>query len=253
MSPTPQVQPIDIHTHDGVADSWLYQPDGVGPWPGVILLPDIKGVRPVFRQMAQQLAALGYVVLLPNFYYRALKAEQIDPKASFREEAGKAYLTRLRSTLTPAGLRGDHAAYLQTLARHASVAGERVAVVGYCMSGAYALHAAADFPEQVVAAASFHGGGLAADTPDSPHHRVGDIRAQLYLGYASNDGSMPGDRITVLEDALKTAGVRYRSEVYAAGHGYAVSDNPSYDAAAAAQHWQRLEALLGETLGPNAS
>jgi carboxymethylenebutenolidase len=167
-----------------------------------------------------------------------------------RDEAAKPLFDRLRASITPIGLHQDHVAYLDFLSTQANVRGKHIGVVGYCMSGAIALHAAADFPDRIVAAASFHGGRLATDVSGSPHLRAAQLRgAQLYFGYAAEDASMPEDAITRLEDALFVAGVDFSSDRYAGKHGFAVPDSPSYDAASAELHWQKLSELLQSALG----
>ena len=122
-------------------------------------------------------------------------------------------------------------------------------VVGYCMSGSIAVRMAADFPDRIAAAASFHGGRLATDAPDSPHLLVGKVTGELYFGHADQDGSMPAEAIARLETALKQAGVKARSELYAgARHGYAVEGMAAYDKAASERHWSTLLDLFGRTL-----
>ncbi len=123
-------------------------------------------------------------------------------------------------------------------------------VIGYCMSGSFALRAAADFPDRIAAAASFHGGGLATEAPDSPHLNVERIKAQLYFGHAEADASMPPEAIARLDSALTQAGVKFTGEIYAARHGgFAVADGPAYNATAAEKHWQSLLGLFDAALG----
>jgi carboxymethylenebutenolidase len=240
--------PIDIVTPDGLADAWVFHPHGAGRWPVVILHTDIRGVRPAFRQAGQRLASQGYFVLLPNLYYRTVRASAIDPAWSLSDPAGRTHLRELHATITAAGLRRDHIAFLDALAREPLASTARIGIVGYCMSGSIALRAAADLPERVVAAASFHGGRLASAAADSPHVRAAEIRGRLYLGYAHEDQSMSAEQIAQLEQALTAANVNFTSEHYAAPHGFAVSDSPAYDAAMAERHWDRIAELFAATL-----
>lgn len=243
------MQGVDIKTGDGTMDASLFLPEGQGPWPAVILLTDAFGIRPVFEAMARRLASAGYVVLLPNVYYREGRAPLPNLDGSFADEAFRSRIMGLIGTLTPERVRTDAAAELEFLAAQPRVKGPRVGVVGYCMSGSMAVRMAADFPERIAAAASFHGGRLATDAPDSPHLLVGKVKGELYFGHADQDGSMPAEAIARLEAALKEAGVKARSELHTgARHGFAVEGMAAYDQAASERHWSTLLELFGRTL-----
>ncbi len=241
-------QQAGITTIDGTIDAWICHPAGEGSWPAVILHTDIRGVREVFREMGRHIAAAGYFVLLPNLFYRVAREPVLDPGLSLQDEAGRARVAELRAGLGPDELRRDHAVLLGWLPTRPQVISGRTAIVGYCFSGAVALQAAADFPEHIVAAASFHGGRLATDAADSPHRRATDIRARLHFGHAENDASMPEDAITLLEETLTRAGVTFSQRRHAARHGFTVADSAAYDAVEADQHWQDLLHLLDTTL-----
>lgn len=245
------MQAVDIKTPEGTLDARLYYPEGEGQWPAVIQLTDAMGIRPAFESMAGRLAAQGYVVLLPNVYYREGKAPLPGlAEGSFTDGEFRKRLAGLISALTPERLRSDAAAQLDFLSGHARVKGARVGVVGYCMSGAIALRMMADFPERVVAAASYHGGRLATDAPDSPHHLASKLKGELYFGHADQDSLMPTEAIARLEAALKTAGVKHQSELYVgASHGFSVQGMPSYNKDASERHWQTQLELFRRTLG----
>lgn len=244
------MEDIGIKTADGTMDAKLFQPEGNGPWPAVILLVDAFGVRPVFEEMGRRLAKEGYVVLLPNVFYREGPAPKLDlMHGSFEDEAFRKRIYTLIGGLTPERLKVDAGAQLDFLARHPHVKGPKAGVAGYCMSGGIAVRMAADFPDRIGAAASSHGGRLATDAPDSPHRLVGRVKGELYFGHADNDGSMPAEAIQKLEAALKEAGVRHRSELFAGKrHGYAVAGTAAYDKEASEAHWQRLLELFRRTL-----
>ncbi|HEX8440769.1 dienelactone hydrolase family protein [Archangium sp.] len=244
------MQDVDIKTREGTMDAKVFHPEGQqGPWSAVILLTDAFGIRPVFEAMARRLAKAGHVVLLPNVYYREGRAPLPNLNGSFADEAFRKRIFGLIATLTPERIRTDAAAALDFLAGLPQVKGPKVGVVGYCMSGAMAVHMAADFPDRIVAAASFHGGRLATDAPDSPHRVVGKVKGELYFGHADQDGSMPAEAIARLEAALKEAGVTAQSELYTgARHGYAVEGSAAYDKEASERHWSKLLALFGRTL-----
>lgn len=241
-------QDVDIPTPDGTLDAKWFQPEGTGPWPAVLLITDAMGTRPVFESMAQRLVAAGYGVLLPNVYYRQGRAPLPNMEGSFQDEAYRGRILGLAATLTPERVRTDGAAELDFLAGRAEVKGP-VGVVGYCMGGGFAVNLAASFPDRVAAAASFHGGRLATDAPDSPHRLVSKVKGELYFGHADQDGSMPADAIARLEAALKEAGVKHQSELYVgARHGFAVEGSHAYDKDASEQHWRRMLELFGRTL-----
>ncbi len=238
---------VEIAATDGIIDAWWQHPLGSGPWPAVILHTDIKGVRPAFQEIGRKLAALGYGVLLPNLYYRAIRIADIDPSLSLHDGPQRARLATLRETVTTEGTQRDHVALLDWLTTRPEVSGRTLAIIGYCMSGAITLRTAGDFSDRIAAVASFHGGRLASDENDSPHLRAPQIRARLYFGYAKEDKSMSDERIAQLETALSAAGVSFTSDHYDALHGFAVSDKPEYDVTATAQHWTRLHRLLHDT------
>ncbi|WP_225409413.1 dienelactone hydrolase family protein [Stigmatella hybrida] len=244
------VQAIDIQTPAGTLDAKLFHPDGPGQWPAVIMITDAGGIRPVFEAMAERVAMAGYTVLLPNVYYREGRAPLPGMEGSFADEAFRNRIMGLISTLTPERIQTDAAAELGFLAGHDRVKGPGVGVVGYCMGGSISVRMMAGFPDRVVAAASYHGGRLATDAPDSPHLLAGQLKGELYFGHADQDALMPAEAIARLEAALKAAGVKHQSELYTgARHGFAVEGSSAYDKEAAKWHWQTLLALLGRALG----
>ncbi|MGQ0741303.1 MAG: dienelactone hydrolase family protein [Alphaproteobacteria bacterium] len=240
---------VDIKTHDGTADAFLYQPEAGGTWPAVIMYTDIKGVRPAFQEMAKRLSAEGYVVLLPNVYYRTRHIPVFkDEPPSFNDPNGRTQLLALKDTLTPERVERDAIAYVEFLGMHASVGGTEMGTVGYCMAGAIALRTAGARPDRIAAMASFHGGHLATDEANSPHILLPKVKARLYFGHASDDASCPPEMIRKLASACDKAHLRYESELYPGRHGFAVGDNSAFEAASADKHWQKMLALFKETL-----
>lgn len=237
---------VDIQTADGTADCFLFQPETGGPFPAIIYLPDIRGVRAVFMEMARKVAAQGYAVLMPNLFYRLSPSPVIDPDIAWFSEPCMKRFGELVSVITPDGLASDHRAFLEYLKAAPGVAPGKVAIAGYCMGGTVGFRIAGDFPEDIAMAASFHGGRLASDAPDSPHLKAADITALLYFGHAADDQSMTPAMIAQLEGALAAADVPHVTDHYAAKHGYAVADNPAHDAKAEALHWTRLFEMLGK-------
>jgi carboxymethylenebutenolidase len=153
------------------------------------------------------------------------------------------------SHLTPEGAMRDAEAYLDVLARRDEVTDGPVGLTGYCMGGRLALRTAAGFPDRVAAAASFHGGNLANDAEDSPHRQADRIRAEVYVAHADNDRSMPPEQQQRLEEALSSAGVSFKAELYdGAAHGFTQADTPAYDEQATERHWTNLFGLFERTL-----
>ncbi|MFH8800701.1 dienelactone hydrolase family protein [Streptomyces sp. NPDC017936] len=242
---------VDVPTEDGVADAYLTHPADGSPRPGVLLYQDAFGLRPHLRAMADRLAGAGYAVLVPNVFYRHGRApvvempEFIDPSAR-PEIFGK--LRPVMQSLTTDLVRRDAGAYLRWMARSPVVADGPVAVTGYCMGARLSLLTAGTHPERVAAAAGFHGGHLATDAPDSPHLVAGRVTAEVYFGHADEDPSLPPEQMARLEDALTSAGVRHRCEVYeGARHGFTQADTSAYDEAATERHWTALLDLLERT------
>ena len=239
---------VSIPTPDGTCDASLHTPAGAGPWPAVIMFPDAGGVRATFHAMAQRLADLGYAVLLPNMYYRLGEFEPFDLHTVFTDPDERKRLMALVSSVTKESATRDTEAMLDFLAAQPEVADTKIGTTGYCMGGGLALNAAGRFPDRVGAAASFHGGHIASTAPDSPHLLAGAMTATVYVAGAENDDSFDAEQFERLSSALSDAGLVHTLVTYPAAHGFAVPDNPTYDEAAAARHWQALEELYASTL-----
>lgn len=245
------IQTVDISTEDGTADALFVHP-GSGAHPGVLLFPDAFGPRPALAELAENIAARGYAVLVPNLFYRAGRAPVVElPEVVDASNRGEVFgrIRPLMEQLTPELALRDAGAYLAWLAAAPEVAGGKAGLTGYCMGAALVLRTAAAYPDRVAAGAGFHGGRLASDAADSPHLGADRITAELYFGHADNDPSLPPEQIERLDKALASAGVRFRAEVYAgAAHGFTQRDLASYDAEADARHLRELGALLDRAL-----
>ena len=240
---------VDIDTPDGRLDCHVCTPEGAGPWPGVILYMDAFGIRPDLASMAQRLASNGYVVAVPNLYYRSGAYAPFDPKQVFADGPERDRFKGMIRSITDTMVMRDTAAVIAVLDVRADVREGRMGVVGYCMGGGFALSAAGTFPERVAAAASFHGGSLATDKPDSAHLLAPRMRGRVYVGVAEIDASFSPDQQRLLETALSEGGVDYEIEIYkGARHGFAVTNHLVYDRDASERHWQRLLRLLSDTL-----
>jgi carboxymethylenebutenolidase len=233
-------QRVDITTDDGTADAYLVRPGGQ-PRGSVLLIMDAYGLRPQIEQMAERIAAEGYVVLAPNVFYREARGELLSAEEIAGGGAFEKVLPLVRG-LTPDLIVRDGPAYLDALGDGP------VAITGYCMGGRAGWHLAAAYPDRVAALGGFHVGGLVTDADDSPHRKAPNVGAEIYFGHADNDRSMNPDRIATLDKAMDDAGVVHRTEVYdGAAHGYTMADTPAYDEAAAERHYRELFALLDRT------
>jgi len=238
-----------IATPDGNCPVAVAVPDGQGPWPGVVMYPDAGGARSAFREMARRLAGLGYVVLVPDVYYRSAPWAPFDMKDVFSDAGERNRLFAMMKAITPEVMTADARAFFDYLEGRPEVTGSRFGTTGYCMGGRTSLVVAGRVPDRVAAAMSFHGGGLAADgDPGSPHLLADQIQAAVYVGAAENDQSYTPEQSGVLDDALTAAAVEHLIEWYPAAHGFAVPDNGPYDPAAAERHWQAMRTFFGEHL-----
>ena len=239
-----------VTTPDGTCPVSLFTPDGPGPWPGVVMYCDAGGVRDTFDQMAAKLAGFGYVVLLPDVYYRSGDWVPFDMANVFGSAEERQRLFSMIGSITPDRRVADAGAFFDYLASRPVVAGDRVGVCGSCLGGRTSVLVAGRLPDRVAAAASFHGGGLVTEGADSPHLLADRMTATVYLGGAENDASFTPEHAQQLGTALTAAGVPHTLEWYSAAHGFAVPDNTSYDAASAERHWTAMTDLFGATLPP---
>jgi carboxymethylenebutenolidase len=240
---------IEIETRDGRCPSHVYRPAGPGPWPAVLVYMDGLAIRPAMLELGERLAGHGYFVLLPDLFYRSGPYEPMDPKAVFSDPARRKILMEKYFALaTSANIMSDTRYFLEYLAAQPDVAPGGIGTTGYCMGGRMSLIAAGTYPDRIVAAASFHGGGLANDEPDSPHLLAPRMKARIYVAGAIEDQSFPDPMKQRLEQALTDAHVDHRIETYPAKHGWVFRDFPIYDATAAERHWQSMLALFDATL-----
>jgi carboxymethylenebutenolidase len=215
---------------------------------------DAFGLRPRLEEMAGRIAEEGYVVLVPNVFYRQGRAPLLDLSDLKDPDARGRIFGVLRpwmAQLTPERAMSDAEGYLDFLTGpHSPAVSDRpVGVTGYCMGGALALRTAAHRPDQVAAVAAFHPARLATDAPDSPHLLVDRLQAEVYVASADHDPGMPPEQQSRLDDALTTARVRHLCEQYdGAAHGFTMSDTAVYDEAATERHWKALLGLLARNL-----
>ncbi len=244
----PVSRTVEIATPDGTADAFFVHP-ARGKHPAVILWPDIAGLRDAYKAMATRLAGAGYAVLVVNQYYRSARAPVLASFAEWRTDAGRARLQPMIAMLNPARTTSDAGALIAWLDRQAAVdATRKIASSGYCMGGPFTLRTAAANPSRVGAIASFHGGGLVTDTPDSPHLLFDDIRAAMLIAIAQNDDERAPTHKDVLRTSASTAGRTAEIDVYPAQHGWCTIDSPVYAEPEAERAWARMLALFAGTL-----
>jgi carboxymethylenebutenolidase len=243
---------VVVKTPDGSCDAAFFHP-ATGAHAAVLIWPDAFGLRPAMRDIGRRLAGEGYAVLVPNPFYRLAPAPQFESAANveFSAPATRAKLGPLMGSVTAAGAaERDAAAFVAFLDAQAPVdRARRIGVHGYCMGGALSLRSAAAVPERIGAAASFHGGGLVTDKPDSPHLLAPRLRARVLVAIAANDDQRQPAAKDTLRDTFAAAKVPAEVEVYHAKHGWCVADMPNeggapiYSAAEAERAWARLLAL----------
>ena len=242
------MEKVEIRTRDGKCPSYIFRPSGSGPWPAVLVFMDGLGIRPAMLEVGERLAKNGYFVLLPDLFYRSGPYEPMDPKVVFSDPDARKVLMAKFGAATPAAIMSDTPAFLDFIAAQKDVKPGPVGTTGYCMGGLMSLSAAGTYPDRIVAAASFHGGRLASDAPDSPHLLAPKMKARVYVAGAIEDQSFPDDMKARLEEALTQAGVDHVIETYPAKHGWVFHDTPVYDQAASERHWKSLLALLDAKL-----
>lgn len=240
---------ISIETKDGVAPSYVFRPAGEGPWPAVLVYMDGLGIRPAMLEIGERLATYGYYVLLPDVFYRSGPYEPMDPMSVFSDpEKRKNLMEKYFGPANQTAVMSDTRAYLDYLAAQPDVRKGGIGTTGYCMGGLMSLTAAGTFPDEILATASFHGGRLASDEPESPHLLASKIKSRVYVAGAIEDQSFPDEMKARLEEALTKAGVEHQIETYPAKHGWVFRDFAIYDRDAAERHWATMSELFDATL-----
>ncbi len=236
---------VNIKTPDGTADGYFVHP-ATGTAPGVLVWPDIFGLRPSFRQMGKRLAESGYSVLVVNPFYRTKKAPTAEQGAATPIPS----LMPLAQSLNETTQMTDAKVFIPWLDMQASVAkNKKIGTQGYCMGGPFAFRTAAAMPDRIGAVATFHGGGLVTDMPNSPHLQAAKTKAQFLIAIAANDDMRSPNEKNVLKEAFANAKLPAEIEVYAgAAHGWCPPDSGVYNEPQAEKAWSRLLALYGKAL-----
>src|SRR5712692_1730579 len=241
---------VDIATRDGAMESFICRPERGGPHPAVLMLMDAPGIREELRDMARRLATVGHAVLLPNLYYRAGRDTLYGPDVLEEGSAEHKRMRAVRTKMTIPPVMDDVAALLAFVDGRDWAKRGAVGCHGYCMSGPYALAAAARFPERIAAAASFYGTWLVSDAVESPHLTLGKAKGELYISCAEHDELAPLDMVKKLKALFDKSGNPGELEIQAGvHHGFAFPQRWCYDKPAAERHWERLIALYRRRLG----
>lgn len=242
-------QTCDIATDDGVMETFVCRPDR-DIHPAVLMLMDAPGVREELRDMARRLASVGYCLLLPNLYYRAGRDTIFGPTVLEHGSAEHQRMRAIRTRMTIPPAMSDVGAMLRFVDDFDGARTGPVGVHGYCMSGPYALAAAARFPDRIAAAASFYGTWLVSDAEESPHLSLGKVQAELYIACAEFDDLAPLAMVEELRALFEQAGSPGELEIHpGVHHGFAFPQRKIYDKPAAERHWERLIALYRRRLG----
>jgi carboxymethylenebutenolidase len=240
---------VEIKTPDGTCDAYFTHP-AKGKHPAVLIWPDIFGLRPAFKQMADRLAGSGYSVLVINPFYRIQKAPTSPEHPDFNDPATRTKLVGQMQSLTVATAATDAGAFVPWLDKQPSVNKKRkMGTTGYCMGGPYTFRMAAQFPDRVGAIATFHGAALATDKPDSPHLLIPKMKASALIAIAASDDKSDPKAKDTLNAAFAAAGLPHEVEVYAGTkHGWCPPDTAVYDHDAAEKAWGRLLVVFGKAL-----
>ena len=238
---------VTVKTPDGSCDAALFTPPGKGPYPAVLIWTDIAGLRPAFRDMGRRLSAEGYVVLVPNPFYRSAKAPVVDANFNFNDPDQRKRLFSYRAAMTRDGVDKDAKAYTDFLAAQPKVAKKKkMGVQGYCMGGALTLQTGAAIG-RIGAGGSFHGGTLVSKT-DSPHLLAPKLHGEYLICEAQNDDKTDPSAKEVVAAALTDAKVKFKLDVYPAMHGWCVPGSAVYDPAQAERAWAELLSMYKRAL-----
>jgi carboxymethylenebutenolidase len=242
-------QTVDIATKDGATTTFIVHPERDGPHPVVLFFMDAPAIREELRDMARRMASAGYYVMLPNLYYRkgVMELKDLPP---LEEKAARQRMFDLMGHLTIPLVMDDGDALLNYADRDPAAGKGKIATVGYCMSGQYAINFAARYPDRVGAAASVYGVQLVTDRPDSPHLAAQKAKGELYFACAEHDPYAPLEMVEALDQTVKSKNLNAEVELYpGAHHGFAFPQRAAaYDRASAERHWERLFALWRRTL-----
>jgi carboxymethylenebutenolidase len=234
---------VVVRTQDGTAEAVLYHPLAKGTWPAVLFWPDILGIRPITRDLARKVAAEGFVVLVPNSFYRSARPSEAELNPA--DPAVRPTLMKHREAVTNEGIARDTISYIAFLdAQKQTDRKKKAASIGYDLGGGYALLSAAALPTRIAAVGSVYGLGLATARPTSPHLLVPKTKANYYVAIARDDNAREPQDAPDIRNAIEAAGLKGEVEVYGADHGWSNPATKSYDPAASDRSFRSIVTLL---------
>jgi carboxymethylenebutenolidase len=246
-----QESAVDIQTQDGLMNTFIFRPDGEGPFPVVILYMDSVGVREELCDMCRRIATVGYYVIMPNLYYRLARSVDLDANRlhdpAYAENL--AWMWKLNRSLSNTMVEQDTQAVFDFLDTDAAARKGKVGIVGYCMSGRYVFRVAGAFPDRVASSASVYGARLITDQPDSAHLIASKIKGEMYFACAEHDIYAPPETLKELQSILDKARINSRIEIYPeAEHGFAFPSRRLFHKTSTERHWERLFDMFRRTL-----
>jgi carboxymethylenebutenolidase len=241
---------VDIPTRAGKADTFVCHPERGGPHPTVIFYMDAPGIREELYDMARRIASVGYFVILPNLYYRTGRGALLTAESTVPDSAEQKKMFGLMASISNGKMAEDTGDFIAWIDAQPQAKKGPMGSVGYCMSGPYAMVAAASYPDRFGAAVSLHGVPFVTDQADSAHLMMDKIKAEAYFGFGSIDFLTPQKDIDALSAALKKTRLKYELEMYEnCNHGFVFPDRALYNKPAAERHWERLFSLYRRTIG----
>jgi carboxymethylenebutenolidase len=242
---------VDIQTQDGLMNTFIFRPDGEGPFPVVIFYMDSVGVREELCDMCRRIATVGYYVIMPNLYYRLARSVDLDANRlhdpAYAENL--AWMWKLNRSLSNTMVEQDTQAVFDFLDTDVAARKGKVGIVGYCMSGRYVFRVAGAFPDRVASSASVYGARLITDQPDSAHLLASKIKGEMYFACAEHDIYAPPETLKELQSILDKAKIKSRIEIYPeAEHGFAFPSRRLFHKTSTERHWERLFDMFRRTL-----
>lgn len=239
----------EIQTRDGKCPTYVYKPEGDGAWPAVLVFMDGIGIRPAVFELGERIAKMGYFVAVPDLFYRAGPYEPMNARTVFSDpDQLKILREKFFAVAQSALLMSDVPYFVDFIRAQKEAKPGKIGMTGYCMGGLMSMLAAGTHPDSFAAAAAFHPSRLATDAADSPHLLAPKMKAEIYVGGATEDQGFPPEMRKRFDDALTDAHVKHEVLEYPAKHGWVFSDTPVYDKTQSDRHYEALKALLSRTL-----
>lgn len=245
------VAEIDLTTTDGIMNCHVITPERDGTLRAVIVYMPASGIRPELVDIAGRIASMGYVVVLPNSFYRLARHVDIDANRLSDDDylPVREFMMGLAGNITNQRIIADSGVILDWLESRDGIDASRVGGVGYCMGGRLVMAAAGAYPDRFAAAASLYGAGIVTDDDDSPHLQLGKMSGELYFGIAENDIYVSDEETAALRAHLPTIDVPHTVETYpGTEHGFVFPERYCFSPDGAELHYERLADLFARNL-----